>query len=273
MKNEKDKVGFIAGRGDYPLFLCKEAKKSGVKELVVVGFHEHISHALINTADYFHVLYVGQMKKMITFFKKHKVNQVVMGGQINPSKLYKGLRPDWAALRILASVKEKNAHTIFGAVCDYFAKNGITILPASTFIEDYLVKEGVLGDVKLTKSRESDAKYAFQLAKETSRLDIGQTCVVKGGTVLAIEGFEGTDKCIARGGELGFGEVTVAKVSKKNHDMRFDIPCVGLQTIDSLIKAKAKTLVVEAEKTLFFEKDKVFALCKKHNICLVGAKL
>ena len=125
------------------------------------------------------------------------------------------MRPDLKTIMLLWKTKERNAHTLFGGICDEFAKAGIEVISAVTFLENHLAQEGVMGRVKINKSRKSDCEFGRKLAKDCSRLNIGQTVVVKRGTVLAVEGFEGTDKCVRRGGELGRGGVTVIKVAKE----------------------------------------------------------
>ena len=269
--NKENTIGFIAGRGEYPFILCQEAKKQGISQLEVVCFHDHINEDLLNLADSIKVVYIGQIKKMATWLKKRGITQVVMSGQLKPKTLFRGMRPDWDMIKLLRSLKEKNAHTIFGAFCNYLASYQIEVLPANTFMQDYIIKQGVLGKISLKKDGEQDMKFAFQIAKNISDLNIGQTCVVKNGSILAVEGFEGTNKAILRGGELGYNkDITVAKVAKKNHDMRFDIPCIGIETINCMIQAGVRTLVIEAEKTLFLQKAKIIRLCNQNNICIVG---
>ncbi|NQZ57336.1 MAG: LpxI family protein [Lentisphaeraceae bacterium] len=265
-----DKVGLIAGRGLFPRLFCEQARKAGVKNIHVVGFHEDTSPELAQYCDSLDFVYVGQLRKTIKAFKKHGVTKIAMCGQIKPGRLFKGMRPDLKTMFMLARLKERNAHTMFGGICDAFADAGIEVISSVTFLDDFLAHEGVMGKVKINRARRNDCEYGKKLAKDCSRLDIGQTVVIKKGTVLAVEGFEGTDKCIKRGGELGRGGVTVVKVAKEDHDMRFDVPCIGMRTVESLIEAKALTLAVEVGKTLFIDRDKVLAACDRAGICVVG---
>jgi len=272
MKNS-DHLGIIAGRGHYPFLILREARKNGVSKIAVAGIEGDGSPDLEQESDAFRWVYPGQVNKTIKFFQKAGISEAVMVGQVKPSRLFTGLRPDLRTMRMIGRLKERNADTLFSAVCDEFKKSGITILPAITYLDEHLAGEGVLNGMKLDKARLEDAEYGFGVAKEVSRLDIGQSVVVKKGTILAVEGFEGTDKAIIRGGELGRGGVTVCKVTKPNHDMRFDVPCIGMRTVDSLIQAKAKTLVIEAQRTLFIEKDRVLEALRKAKICVIGKKL
>ena len=270
--NKIDNIGIIAGRGHYPFLMSQEARTHGVKNIAIVGLRGDGSPKLEACSDTLDWAYPGQLNKTIKHLKRRGISQAVMVGQVKPGRLFKGLRPDLKTLKILLSTPERNADSLFSAVCDEFNKAGIEILPAITFLEDHLAHEGVMNKVKLDKSRHADLEFGFRMAKEISRLDIGQSIVVKKGTILAVEGFEGTDKAIRRGGELGRGGVTVAKVSKPNHDLRFDVPCIGMRTVESLIAARARTLVVEAGLTLFIEKERVLAALDDAKICVVGKK-
>ena len=265
-----EKIGLIAGRGMFPILFCQEARKAGVKQISVVGFHEDTSPEIKQYCDTFDLVYVGQLKKTIKAFKKHGIDKIAMAGQVKPGRLFKGMKPDLKTFMILATLKERNADSIFSAICNAYAKSGIEVISSVTFMEDHLSTAGVMNKVKLNKSRRKDIEFGEKIATDISRLDIGQTCVVKRGTVLSVEGFEGTDKAIKRGGELGRGGVTVVKVAKPNHDMRFDVPCIGLRTVESLKEAGAITLAVQTGKTLFIEKEKVLEECNKAKICVVG---
>lgn len=262
-------IGIIAGNGVYPKTFVEAARrKSPGVRLVVAAFENETEPALQATVDAWEWLRVGQLGKMIKHFKREGVTEAVMVGQIAPKNLF-DLRPDLRTLMVLARVKERNAETLFGAIGDELAKDGITLLPATTFLEDLLPESGHVCGPPLKKRQLEDAAFGFRMAKESSRLDIGQTVIVRHGTVLAVEAFEGTNACILRGGELGRGkEVLLAKVSKPRQDFRFDVPVVGPHTIETCAKAGVKAIVVEARKTLLLEKGTVERLCKEHEISL-----
>ena len=211
---------------------------------------------------------VGQLSKLIKFLLKEGVTEAVMMGQISPDNLFK-LRPDLRILMMLARVKKRNAETLFGAIAEEMTKDGITLLPATTFLEDHLPPEGHVAGPVIKPRTLSDLEYGFQIAKQTSALDIGQSVVVRHGTILAVEAFEGTNACINRGGELGRNKDTVlVKVSKPNQDFRFDVPVIGPQTIENCANAGIIAIGIEAGKTLLLEKETVQKLCAQHKVAI-----
>lgn len=260
-------IGIIAGNGVYPETFITEARvKSPGIRLVVVAFHGETKPELENLADATEWVRVGQLSKLIKFFKREGADEAVMMGQISPKNLF-DLRPDLRILMMLARVKERNAETLFGAIGEELAKDGITLLSATTFLEDHLPAPGHVCGPAFKKRQLADADFGFRIAKQTSALDIGQSVVVRHGTVLAAEAFEGTNACIRRGGELGKGkDVMLVKVSKPNQDFRFDVPVIGPQTIETCAAAGVGNIAIEAGKTLLLEKSKVAELCAQHGI-------
>ena len=262
-------IGVIAGSGIYPETFINAARvKSGGAKLVMAAFTNETREELVAEVDAAAWFRVGQLGKMIKFFKKEGVTEAIMVGQIAPKNLF-DLRPDVRTVMLLARTKEKNAESLFGGIADELAKDGITLLPATTFLGDIMPGEGHVYGPQLKNL--DDAQYGFKIAKETSRLDIGQTVIVRNGTVLAVEAFEGTNACVKRGGELGKGkEITLAKVSKPNQDFRFDVPCIGPDTIKNCARSGVQTIAIEAGKTLVLGGDEVDAMCKKHKVSLVA---
>lgn len=260
-------IGVIAGSGVYPgMFLRAAREKSPGVKLVVAAFHDETSPALAELADGMEWFRVGQLAKMIKFFQREGCTEAVMMGRIAPSNLF-NLRPDLRVLMILARVKERNAETLFGAIGDELAKDGIHLLSAVTFLEDYLPQRGHVCGPEFGKRQLQDMEFGYGIAKRTSEMDIGQSVVVRHGTVLAVEAFEGTNACIRRGGELGKRkDVMLVKVSKPNQDFRFDVPVVGPQTIDNCVEAGVSNIAVEAGKTLILEMEKVREMCVTHRI-------
>ncbi len=264
-------IGVIAGNGVYPKTFVQGARRAGVGKLVVAAFKNETDQALEASVDGWRWLRVGQLSKMIRFFKSEQVKHAVMVGQIAPKNLFE-LRPDLRTLVMLRRLKQKNAESIFGAIANELEKDGIVLLPATTFLEDCLPSEGHVCGPKLTEDQEEDASYGFHIAKETSRLDIGQTVIVKRGTVLAVEAFEGTNEAMKRGGKLGRGDALMAKVSKPNQDFRFDVPVIGAATITTAVEAGINCLVIEAERTLLLEKEAVMQICQDHGVSIYARK-
>jgi DUF1009 family protein len=263
-------LGIIAGNRSLPLALAREARAAGVERLVAVGFDGETNPELASHVDEIVWLKVGQLSKLIEAFSSRGISQCVMVGQIAPKNLF-DLRPDLRAMGVLLRLKEKNAHTIFGAIADELKKEGVELISAMPWLTSQMPAPGFRSG-NVSPEQEQDLAFGFGIAKEISRLEIGQTVVVKEGTVLAVEGFEGTDKCLQRGGELAGskGGAIAVKVAKPNHDLRFDLPCVGDRTIETCARAGISALGFEAGRTILLDQPDVEKLCKKHNIALVA---
>jgi DUF1009 family protein len=262
-------IGLIAGNGIYPETFATAARRAGVRRLVAAAFEGETQSALTGMMDATAWFRVGQLGKMIKFFKEQGITQAVMVGQIAPRNLF-DLRPDLRTLLMLARLKQRNAETLFGGIADELAKDGITLLPATTFLEHLMPLPGSVAGPKIKERRWEEARFGMRIAKESSRLDIGQTVVVKKGTVLAVEAFEGTNEAVKRGGQLGRGEATMVKVSKPRQDMRFDVPVVGPDTIQTAAEAGVNVIAVEAGKTLILGMEEVVARCERLKVTLVA---
>ncbi|MBI3875145.1 MAG: LpxI family protein, partial [Verrucomicrobia bacterium] len=214
-------------------------------------------------------LKVGQLEKLISAFTDRGVKQCVMVGQIAPKNLF-DLRPDLRAMAMLWKLKEKNAHTIFGAIADELKKDGVELIEATPWLQPLMPGAGFQVGPKLSEAQQADVRFGFGIAKEVSRLEIGQSVVVKNGTVLAVEGFEGTDKCLARGGELAGkdGGAVAVKVAKAGHDLRFDIPCIGTRTVETCSEARIAVLAVEASKTLLLDQPEVEQIAQARGVAV-----
>ena len=262
--------GLIAGSRSLPLLFARQARSLGVKRLVAVAFENETDPQLASLVDQITWIKVGQISMMIAALTDHGVTRCVMLGQIAPKNLF-DLRPDLRAMGVLLRLKEKNAHTIFGAIANELKKDGVELIDAAPWLQPLMPGPGFRLGPKLSPEQEADVQFGFRIAKEISRLEIGQLVVVKNGTVLAVEGFEGTDKCLARGGELAGkdGGAVAVKVARENHDMRFDVPCIGPQTIETCAAARIAVLALEAGKTLLLEQEKLEPLASKHRVAIV----
>jgi len=264
-----DTCGIIAGSRTLPLLFARQARSMGARRLVAVAFENETDPHIASLVDEVVWLKVGQLSKMIAAFTDRGVKRCVMLGQIAPKNLF-DLRPDLRAMGLLLRLKEKNAHTLFGAIADELKKEGVELIEATPWLEPLMPGAGFRLGEKLTIEQEDDVRFGYRIAKEVSRLEIGQLVVVKNGTVLAVEGFEGTDKCLARGGELAGkeGGAVAVKVAKEKHDMRFDVPCIGLKTIETCAAARISVLALEAGRTLVLEQDVIEPFARKHGICI-----
>jgi len=264
-----DHLGIIAGNGIYPQVLAKAARSAGVKKISAVAFTDETDPKLKELVDQIDWLRVGQLNRLLSLFRESGVRQAIMAGQIAPRNLF-DLHPDWRALLLLAKLKRRNAEFIFSAIAAELETIGVSLLPATTFLEQFLAPNGVIAGPKLSRREKSDVEFGWDIAKQIALLNIGQTIVVKNGTVLAVEGFDGTNETIRRGGALGGGGLVVIKVSKPNQDLRFDVPVVGIETISVAAEAKVRVIAVEASRTLLLERDRVIETASDANISIVG---
>ena len=262
-------LAIIAGNGVYPFALARSARAAGVSRIVAAAFTGETDPALATLVEEVEWMRVGQLGKMLGFLEKSGARHAVMAGQIHPKNLF-DLRPDFKALFMLARLPRRNAESIFGAIADEMKAVGVELLPATTYMEEHLAPGGLIAGPRPKSRVEDDLRYGFHIAKESSRLDIGQTVVVKNGTVLAVEAFEGTNAAIKRGGELGRGNAVMVKVSKPNQDFRFDVPVIGPLTLEAASAAGIRAIGVEAGKTLLLEREKMAALADEHHISVVG---
>jgi len=262
-------LALIAGNGTYPFATIRGARAAGVPRIVAAAFEGETDPSLAQQVDAIAWLRVGQLGKMLTFLRESGASHAIMAGQIAPKNLF-DLRPDVKALVLLATLRQRNAESIFGAIAGEMSKVGVELLPATSFLEDQLARPGLIAGPRLSRREQMDVEFGFRIAKESSRLDIGQSVVVKGGTVLAVEAFEGTNAAIARGGALGRKDAAMVKVSKPNQDLRFDVPVIGPLTLDAAREAKLRVIGVEAGRTLLLEPEKVRALADERRISIYG---
>jgi UDP-2,3-diacylglucosamine hydrolase len=269
---EVTSLGLLAGGRSLPLIFARLARAQGVKRLVAVGFEGETDPELGNLVDELVWVRVGQLVAMIRALKSRGITQCIMAGHIAPKSLF-DVRPDLRALTLLLKLRERNAHSIFTTLADELKREGVELISATPWLQPIMPAQGYIVGRKLSAEQKEDIKYGYHVAKEVSKLEIGQTVVVKKGTVLAVEGFEGTDACLRRGGELAgkSGGAVVVKVAKENHDFRFDIPCVGPQTMETCQAARIAVLAFEAGRTLLLEREQVEAAAIRMGLSLTSA--
>ena len=261
--------GIIAGNGVYPKQLAIAARRAGVKRIVTIAFINETDAGLAENVDTMEWLRVGQLARMLKYFREHGVRQAVMAGQIAPRNLF-DLHPDWKALLLLARLKERNAESIFGGIAAELQKAGVELLPATTFMEHALASSELMAGPKLSRRQTGDIDFGWKIAKEIARLDIGQTVIVKNGTVLAIEGLDGTNETIRRGGKLAGTGAIMIKVSKPDQDMRFDVPVIGVETIRVAHEAGVRAIAIEAGRTLLLQKPAILEQANRAQISIIG---
>jgi DUF1009 family protein len=262
-------LAIIAGNGVYPFAMARSARAAGVTRIVAAAFTGETDPMLAGLVDEIEWMRVGQLGKMLGFLEKSGAQRAVMAGQIHPRNLF-DLRPDFKALFLLARLPKRNAESIFGAIASEMQAVGVELLPATTYMEEHVAPAGLIAGPRLKPRVEEDVRYGFQIAKESSRLDIGQTVVVKNGTVLAVEAFEGTNEAMKRGGALGRGDAVMVKVSKPNQDFRFDVPVIGPLTLEAARAAGIRAIGVEAGTTLLLEKEKLISASADARISIFG---
>jgi UDP-2,3-diacylglucosamine hydrolase len=264
-----DTLGIIAGNGVYPRLLADAARKAGVKKIIAAAFTGETDPVLTQHIDLIEWMRVGQLNRLLKFFNQNKVHHAIMAGQIAPRNLF-DLRPDLKALMLLGKLKQRNAESIFAAIADELAKVDVDLLPATTFLEDSLATAGLIAGLKLNRREEEDVALGWKIATEIARLDIGQTVIVKNGTVVAVEAFEGTNEAIRRGGALAREGAVMVKVAKPNQDMRFDAPVIGVETIRVAAEAKLRVIAVEAGKTLLLERKAIADLAADSMLSIIA---
>lgn len=263
------RYGLIAGNGKFPFLVIEGAKKQGAS-LAVVAIREETDARIEEVADALVWVGIGQLGKMISFLKKEGVQKAIMAGQVKHVQIFSGALPDLRMLKMLFGLKQRNTDSLIGAVAAELAKDGIELIDSTFFIQDQLAQEGVLTKRKPDSTEQSNIEYGLQIAGEIARLDLGQTIVVRARACVAIEAMEGTDAVIRRAGELAKGKLTVVKVAKPNQDMRFDVPVVGVPTVQTMAEAGATCLCLTAGKTLIFDKAEMLELADEKKISVVA---
>jgi DUF1009 family protein len=261
--------GLIAGNGQFPFLVIDGARRQGV-ELSVVAIKEETDPQIDEVAANVQWVGIGQLSKMISFFKKNGIEKAIMAGQVKHVQIFSGAIPDLRMVRMLWNLPRRNTDALIGGVADEMAKEGIELIDSTFFLGDHLAPEGVLNRRKPNDLESGNIDYGLHIAQEIARLDLGQTIVIRSSACVAIEAMEGTDATIRRAGELANGKLTVVKVAKPDQDMRFDVPVIGLPTIKAMIDAGATCLSITAGKTLIFDRDETIALADQHKIAIVG---
>ena len=263
-------VAVIAGRGDYPGLSVEAMRRRGVP-VRLVGFTGETRPELVEAfpEGEREVLKVGQLGRMLKALRRMEARYVLMAGQITPGRLFRDLHPDLKAIRILAMLRERNAATIFGAICREIEAVGVSILDARAFLGDSLATEGCMTGGRL-RCDPDHVEHGVRIARAVAALDIGQGVVVRKGTVLAVEAFEGTDDMLGRANKYKTDQLIFVKTSKPDQDFRYDVPVFGPRTLEVMHSSGISTACLEVGNTLILQKERVLAQARTYEIQIHG---
>jgi UDP-2,3-diacylglucosamine hydrolase len=268
--DEKEKYGLIAGNGRFPFLVLQSAQQQNI-DVVVAAIKEETSPEIESSGYPVQWLGLGELGKLIRFFRNSGVCKAIMAGQVKHVQIFGSSFPDLTMIRMLASLKHKNTDSLIGGVAKVLEENGISLIDSTVLLKPYLVSQGTLTRRGLSSSEKSDVDYGRPIAQQIAALDIGQTIVVRDRAVVAVEAMEGTDAVIRRAGELANRkDLTVIKVSKPKQDMRFDIPVVGLSTLENMIASGATALVIDAQRTLLFDQEEFIKTADQRGIAVAA---
>jgi UDP-2,3-diacylglucosamine hydrolase len=265
------KIGIIAGAGQFPLLFIEAARKAG-RTVVVVAHKNETSAVVAEAADAVCWVKLGQLGKMIRFFKDQAVGETVFLGAITKTKIFRDVLPDLKCLMLWNTINTKQDDAILRAVAGALEKDGIKVLESTLYLRHLLFPKGVLTRKKPTREQREDVAFGWSNARAIGRLDIGQCVVVRNQSVAAVEAIEGTDATILRGGALVKEKAVVVKVKKPGQDFRFDLPATGLTTIESLKSVQGAVLAVEAGQSLLFDREQVVRAADAAGIVVVGVE-
>lgn len=262
--------GLIAGNGQFPFLTVDGAQRAGAR-LTIVAIKEETDPRIEDAGFPVKWVGIGQLGKMISFFKEQQVEKALMCGQVKHVQIFSGAMPDMRMVKMLWNLPRRNTDSLIGGVASELENEGIELIDSTFFVQDHLAPRGALTKRQPNEQEIENIEYGLNIASEIARLDLGQTIVIRGKACVAIEAMEGTDATIRRAGELAKGKLTVIKVAKPDQDMRFDVPVVGVPTIQTMIEAGATCLSLTAGKTLIFDRPEMAALADKHKIAIVGS--
>ena len=263
-------VGLIAGRGSYPKLVADRARELGVP-IRLIAFEDEATNALFDSFPKEHRarINVGQLGKWLKALRKFDCQYSIAAGQVKPGKLFRDLKPDFKTAALLVKLKRKNADTIFGAIAEELTQNGQTALDARAFLDQDMAREGLMTR-RSEKIEDTYLQHGIEIASEMARLDVGQSVVVRKGTVIAVEAFEGTDPMIKRAGTFKTDQLILVKTVKPQQDYRFDVPVFGSRTLDTMKEAGINTALLKANSVIILDQKKIISQAKAAKIQLIG---
>jgi UDP-2,3-diacylglucosamine hydrolase len=275
----KDKLGLIAGNGKFPFLILDAARAQGFEVVVAAIKEETFPEIASSGAASVHWLSLGELSKLIETFKREGVHRAIMAGQVKHKQIFSSIKPDWRLAKLLLSLRTRNTDALLGAVAKVLGDEGITLENSTSFLEPLLAKPGVFTERPPTEEERRNINYGRAVARHVAQYDIGQTVVVAEAACVAVEAMEGTDATIERAGQLMQSlegaastlsrSLTVVKIAKPNQDMRFDVPVIGIGTIEAMKKARATCLAIDAGKCLLLDGDGVRHAANEANITIV----
>lgn len=263
------RIGLISGSGNFPMIFAESARSEGL-EVVAVAHRGETMPELAEVVEKILWIKLGQLGKLVDFFKDEGVNEVVMAGGIDKKNIYRKVWPDMKALSLWSKLKNRLDDGILRAVAGILGDEGIKVVESTLFLKSLMAPKGTLTKKSPEEHEQKDVDFGWKIAKEIGGLDIGQCIVVKDLVVVAVEAIEGTDETIRRGGKLAKKGAIVVKVLKPNQDLRFDLPAVGLQTIRTMLEVEASCLAIEAGSVIMFEKEEMIREADRSGIAIVA---
>jgi len=264
-------IGIIAGSGEVPFMVLEEAKKLGYI-CAVAGIKGEAGLGLKDKADVFEWVDAGEILKLVSFFKKTGVKEAVFAGKVDRRVIFKREKFNKASHQLLSQVQDRSPTAIIKTIIDFIEKEGIQIIDPTVFFASSFCQESILTETRPSLEVEEDIVFGWKIAKNIADLDVGQTVIVKDKAVVAVEGIEGTDEAIKRGGRLAGKEIVVIKVCRSFQETRVDLPAVGLGTVKSLAEVGGRALCFEAQKVPFFQKEEAISLADTNRISIVVRK-
>jgi len=265
----EEHIGIIAGGGQFPLLFIEAARKAG-RKVFVAAHRSETDERVAMAADESCWIKLGQLGRIIKFFKQHRVRETVFLGTITKTQIFRDVMPDIKALTLWNKIDVKQDDAILRAVAGALEAEGISVLESTLYLGHLLFPKGVLTKKKPNKAQRTDIEFGWRNARAIGQLDIGQCVVVRDCSVVAVEAIEGTDAAILRGGELAKEQAVVVKLRKPNQDFRFDLPATGIKTIESMRTVKASVLAVEAGQSLLFDREEMVRTAEAAGIVVVG---
>jgi DUF1009 family protein len=262
-----DRWALIAGNGRFPFLVLEGARSQGI-DMAVIALREEASPELEKVAQRLHWISLGELGKGLELMHQEGVNKAVMAGQVKHNKIFSGIRPDWKMAKLLFSLPLKNTDSLIGAVASVLHSEGIELVDSTAFLKPLLPAPGVLTRRAPDEREAADIAYGRRIAQQVAALDLGQTVVVREGACVAVEAMEGTDETIERAARITGGNLVVVKVSKPRQDMRFDVPVVGLPTVEVMKRSRATALAIDAHRTLLFDRAQLIAAADAAGIAI-----